>query len=121
MLTPIPLTACSGLIDLMLTGDEHRASFTINGVQCVVERVGDHASFEAITSDFGLSVVVPGWYAGEHDAPAHVAIVGEAHTCMGWLTLDSADKLTLIQHCRSAPLTGCSADCRSDHRAAGAQ
>ena len=82
----------------MLTGDEHEASFTIDGVQCVVERIGDHASFEAITSDFGLSVVVPGLYAGKHGAPAHVVIVGEAHTCTGWLPLDSIDKLALIQH-----------------------
>ncbi len=104
MHTPISLSDCPGLIDLMLTGDAHEASFTIDGVQCVVEKIGDHASFEAITSDFGLSVVVPGWYAGEHGAPAHVAIVGEAHTCMCWLTLDSTDKLTLIQQLPLSPV-----------------
>lgn len=82
----------------MLIGEEHGASFDINGVQCMVKRVGDHASFEAVTSDFGLSVVVPGWYSGEHGAAAHVAIVGEAHICTGWLPLDGADKLALIRH-----------------------
>lgn len=104
MHTPISLVDCPGLIDLMLTGDEHGESFTIDGVRCVVERVGDHASFEAITSDFGLSVVVPGWYAGEHGAPAHVAIVGEAHTCTGWLPLDSTDKLALIHRLPLSPI-----------------
>lgn len=104
MLTPISLTDCPGLIDLMLSGDEHGGSFDINGVQCMVKRVGDHASFEAITSDFGLVVVVPGWYVGEHGAPPHVAIVGEAHTCTGWLPLDSTDKLALIQHLPLSPV-----------------
>ena len=98
ILAPISLTDCSGLIDLMLTGDEHEESFTIDGVRCVMERNGDHARFEATTSDFCLSVVMPGWYAGEHGAPAHVAIAGEAHTCTGWLPLDSTDKIALIQH-----------------------
>jgi len=88
----------------MLTGDEHGASFDINGVECVVERVGDHATFEAISCDFGLSVVVPGWYVGEHGAPAYVAIVGEAHTCTGWLPLDFTDKLSLIQQLPLSPV-----------------
>lgn len=105
MITAISLTDCPGLIDLMLTGDEHGANFDIDGVQCMVKRVGDHASFEAITSDFGLSVVVPGWYAGEHGAPAHIAIVGEAHTCTGWLPLDSTDKLALIRHLPLSPVS----------------
>lgn len=97
MPTPISLSDCPGLIDLMLIGDEHEASFGLNGVGVSIERIGDTAYLEAACTDFGLSVVVPGWYAGEYGAPAHVAIVGEAHICMGWLTLDSTDKLTLIQ------------------------
>jgi len=88
----------------MLLADEHGASFIIDGVQCIVERVGDHASFEAVTSDFGISVVFPGWYVGEHGAPAHVAVAGEAHTCTGWLPLNQADKLVLVQHLPLSPV-----------------
>jgi hypothetical protein len=77
MPTPIPLSDCPGLIDLMLTGEELGPSFTLNDVQCAVERVKDHVAFEAVTPDFGLSVIYPGWYAGEHDAPAQIVIVGD--------------------------------------------
>lgn len=55
MPTPIPLTDCPGLIDLMLAGDEHEASFTLNGVRVSVERIGDAAYLEAVTPDFGIS------------------------------------------------------------------
>ncbi|WP_221191380.1 hypothetical protein, partial [Sphingomonas sp. BK580] len=95
---------CPGLIDLMLTSDEHGESFTIDGVRCVVERVEGYATFKAVTPDFGLAVVVPGWNAGEHGAPAYVAIVGEAHACTGWLPLHSTDKLALIQHLPLSPV-----------------
>lgn len=104
MLTPIPLSDCPGLIGLMLTADERGASFTLNGAQCVVTRIGNAVHLEAITSDFILSVVVPGWYTGEHGAPAYVAVVGEAHTCTGWLPLDSTDKLALIQRLPLSPV-----------------
>jgi hypothetical protein len=94
--TPIALADCPGLIHLMLTGDEDGPSFTLNGVQCVVERVESHATFEAVGPDFGLSVIYPGWYSGEHGAPAHIIIVGDAHTCLQWLPIERADKLALI-------------------------
>jgi hypothetical protein len=97
MLTPIPLSDCLGLIDLMLTGEEHGESFTLNGVQCDVVQVEGHACFEAAAPDFGLSVIYPGWYVGEHDAPAQIAIVGDAHTCLQWLPIDLNDALVLIE------------------------
>lgn len=104
MFTAIMLTECPGLIDLMLTGNEHGMSFVSDGVECVVERVEGHGVFEAVTPDFGLSVIHPGWYAGEHGAPVYVAIVGDAHACIGWLPLRRADKLTLIQHLPLSPV-----------------
>lgn len=96
MSTPIPLNDCPGLIDLMLTGEELGPSFTLNGVPCAVERVEGHACFEAITPDFGLSVIYPGWYAGEHGAPAPVVIVGDIQDCLQWLPINPADKRALI-------------------------
>ena len=96
MPTPIPLIGCPGLIDLMLTGDELGPSFMLNDVQCVVERVEGHACFEAVSPDFGLSVIYPGWYVGEHGAPAHIIIAGDAHICLRWLPVKRADKLALI-------------------------
>jgi len=96
MPTPISFTDCPGLIDLMLTGDEHGASFTLNGVQCDVVQVEGHACFEAVTSDFGLSVIYPGWYAGEHGAPTLIVIVGDIQDCLQWLPIDPADKRALI-------------------------
>jgi len=104
MFTAIMLTDCPGLIDLMLTDNEHGMSFVSDGVECVVERVEGHGVFEAVTPDFGLSVIHPGWYAGEHGAPAYVAIVGDAHACIGWLPLRQADKLVLIRHLPLSPV-----------------
>ncbi len=96
MPTSIPLTACPGLIDLMLTGEELGPNFTFNGVRCAVERIEEHAAFEAVTPDFGLSVIYPDWYVGEHGAPAQIVIVGDAHTCLQWLPIERPDKLALI-------------------------
>ena len=100
MPTLISLTDCPGLIDLMLTGDERGPSFTIRCVQCAVGRVEGHATFEAVSPDFGLLVCYPGWYAGEHGAPAHVVIVGDTHTCLQWLPVEQADKLLIISRLR---------------------
>ena len=96
MPTPISLTDCPGLIDLMLTGEELGPSFTLNGVQCDVVQVEGHACFEAVTPDFGLSVIYPGWYAGEHGPPAQIVIVGDIQDCLQWLPIDPADKRALI-------------------------
>ncbi|WP_162234221.1 hypothetical protein, partial [Novosphingobium sp. Leaf2] len=100
MLAPIRLTNCPGLIDLMLTAEEHsEPSFVLNGVQCAVSQIGGgHALLEAVTSDFGLMVVYPGWYTGDHGEPAHIAIVGEAHACMRWLPIEQSDKHRIILH-----------------------
>jgi hypothetical protein len=97
MSTPIPLTHCPGLIDLMLTGEELGPSFTLNGVQCAVERIGDAAYLEAACPEFGFVVVYPGWYAVEHGAPAHVIIVGDPIICTQWLPTRRDDRLALIQ------------------------
>ncbi|WP_380872310.1 hypothetical protein [Sphingomonas sp. DBB INV C78] len=97
MPTPISLTDCPSLIDLMLTADELGPSFTVRGVPCSVGNIGDHACLEAVTEDFGLRVIFPGWYAGEHGRPAYIIIVGEPHLCLQWLPMDPADKNTLIQ------------------------
>jgi len=80
----------------MLTSHELGPSFTLNGVQCAVEQVEGHATFEAVSPDFGLSVTFPGWYAGEHRAPTHIIIAGDAHICLQWLPINRADKLALI-------------------------
>ena len=95
MPTPIPLAECLGLIDLMLTGDEQ--SFDINGVRCSVENFEGHAYFEAATADFGLMVIIPHWYAGEHGQPAYIIIVGDHHACLQWLPIDRNDKCALIE------------------------
>jgi hypothetical protein len=42
-------------------------------------------------------VIFPGWYAGEHGAPAHVIIMGDAQACMQWLPVEHTDKLALIE------------------------
>lgn len=95
MLIPIPLNECLGLIDLILTGDEH--SFDINGVGCSVERIEGHACFEAATADFGFMVIIPHWYAGEHGSPAYIIIVGDHPACLRWLPIDRNDKCALIE------------------------
>lgn len=98
MPTPIALTDCPGLIDLMLTGDEHGPSFTLKGVQCSVERIdGRHACFEAVTPTFGLMVIFPDWYAGEHGMPVHIIVVGDTHACLQWLPINPADKRAIIE------------------------
>lgn len=96
MPTPIPLVDYPGLIDLMLTGEEHSSTYLLDGVPCSVKRVRGHAMLEAISPDFGMIVVFPGWYAGEHGAPAHIVVVGEVHTCLQWLPLDRSEKQALI-------------------------
>ncbi len=96
MPTPIPFTDCLGLLDLMLTGDERGPSFTIRDVQCSVAEVRRDAYLETVTPDFGLSVIYPGWYAGEHDAPAQIVIVGDIQGCLQWLPIDPSNKRVLI-------------------------
>lgn len=96
MLTPIPLTDCLGLIALMLTGDEHRASFGFNGVGVSVERIGDTAYLKAACPEFAIAVIYPGWYAGEHGAPAHVIIIGDPIACTRWFPMQREDKLAII-------------------------
>jgi|GEM_PF-6386347 len=95
MPTPIPLAECLSLIDLMLTGDEQ--SFDINGVRCSVENFEGHACFEAATADFGLMMIIPHWYAGEHGSPAYIIIVGDYPACLQWLPIDRNDKCALIE------------------------
>jgi len=51
MTTPIPLSDCPGLIDLMLTGEELGPSFDLNGAQCTVGRIAGHATFKAVSPD----------------------------------------------------------------------
>tara|TARA_R110000868_G_scaffold411718_1_gene707981 strand:- start:3812 stop:4156 length:345 start_codon:yes stop_codon:yes gene_type:complete len=98
MPVPIALTDCLGLIDLMLTGDEHSPHFTLSGVQCAVERIeSHHACFEAVTSDFGMIAIFPGWYAGEHEAPVYVLIVGDHQACLQWLPIDRNEKCVIIE------------------------
>jgi hypothetical protein len=104
MLTPIPLTDCPGLIHLMLTGDEHRPSFGFKGIGVSVERIGDAAFLEAACADFGFLAVYPGWYAGEHGAPAHVVIVGDPIACTRWLPMKRNDRLALIGHLPLDPI-----------------
>lgn len=104
MLTPIPLTDCPGLIDLMLTRDEHRASFGLNGVGVSVERIGDAAYLEAACANFGFLAVYPGWYAGEHGAPAHVVIVGDPIACTQWLPMQRNDRLAIINRLPLSPI-----------------
>lgn len=96
MPTPIPLEDCPGLIDLMLTGDEHRTSFGLNGVGVSAERIGDAAYLEAACSEFRFVVVYPGWYAGEHGAPARVIIAGDPIACTRWLPMQRNDRLAII-------------------------
>lgn len=93
---PIPLSDCPGLIDLMLTGDEVDPSFTLNGVGVSVERVGNAAYLEAACSEFGFVVVYPGWYAGEHGAPAQVVVDGDPIACIQWLPMKRDDRLAII-------------------------
>lgn len=102
MPTPIFLTDCPGLIDLMLTAEEQSGpNFVLNDVHCTVSQIdGRHALLEAVTSDFGLMVVYPGWYAGEHGEPVHIVTVGEHHQCMAWLPIEQADKHRIIPHLR---------------------
>lgn len=104
MLTPIPLTDCPGLIDLMLTGDEHRTSFGLNGVGVSVERIGDAAYLEAACADFGFLAVYPGWYVGEHGLPAHVVIVGDPIACTQWLPMGQDDRLAIINRLPLDPI-----------------
>lgn len=96
MFAAIMLTDCPGLIDLMLTGDEHRTSFGLNGVGVSVERIGDAAYLEAACPGFGFLAIYPGWYAGEHGAPAQVLIVGDRVDCIRWLPIWREDKLVII-------------------------
>jgi hypothetical protein len=104
MPTPIPLTECPGLIDLMLTGDEHRTSFGLNGVKVSVARIGDAAYLEAACPDFGFLAVYPGWYAGEHGAPAHIVIVGDPIACTRWLPMRRDDRLAIIDRVPLSPI-----------------
>lgn len=96
MPTPIPLEDCPGLIDLMLTADEHRASFGLKGVGVSIERIGDAAYLEAACPEFRFVVVYPGWYAGEHGAPAHVIIAGDPIACTRWLPMGQKDRRAII-------------------------
>lgn len=97
MLTPISLVDYPGLIELMLTGEEHSFPNRSDGVPCAVKRFRDHAILEVTGPDFGLLVVIPGWYAGEHGAPAHIVVAGEVHTCLQWLPLGRSEKHALIK------------------------
>lgn len=93
------LTEFHGLLDLMLTGEEHGPSFDLKGVQCsfgpIFER---HACFEAATSDFGLMVICAGWYGDYSTTPIHLLIVGDHIACMQWLPMKRADKCAIIEH-----------------------
>jgi len=94
--TPIPLSDCPGLIDLMLTGDERGPSFDIKDVTFSVEQVRGDAFLEAITPDFGLMVVFPGWYVGAHGLEVRILIVGDDVACLRWLPINRGEKLALI-------------------------
>jgi hypothetical protein len=84
----------------MLTAEEQSGpSFVLNGVACTVSQIdGWHALLEAVTSDFGLMLVYPGWYAGEHGEPVYIVTVGEHHQCMAWLPIEQSDKHRIIPH-----------------------
>lgn len=97
-MTSIRLNDCLGLMDLMLLSEDHGRRFTFNGAQCSVERIDDHACFEAVAPNFGITVVYRGWYIRVHREPAYIIIVGETHECIGWLPMPSFDKHTLIDH-----------------------
>ncbi len=97
MPTPIPLSDCPGLIDLMLTGEEHGVSFGLKGVGCSVERIGDAAYFEAACADFGFVAIFPGWYSGEHGSFARIIIVRDPVACVQWLPIERDDKLAIIR------------------------
>lgn len=96
MLTPIPLADCPGLIALMVTGDEHRTSFGLNGVGVSVEQIANAAYLEAACSDFRFVAVYPGWYAAQHGAPAHVVLFGDPIACTRWLPMQRNDRLAII-------------------------
>lgn len=96
MPTLIPLEDCPGLIDLMLTDDEHRTSFGFKGIGVSVERIGNTAYLEAACPEFGFLAIYPGWYAGEHGAPAHVIIAGDPIACTRWLPMQRNDRLAII-------------------------
>lgn len=104
MPTPIPLEDCPGLIDLMLTGDEHHTSFGLNGVGVSVERIEDAAYLEAACPEFGFVAVYPGWYAGEHGAPASVIIAGDPIACTRWLPMQRDDRLAIINRLPLSPI-----------------
>ena len=97
MPTPINLFDCPGLIDLMLHGDERGPRFMLNGAQCTVEPIDGHACFQAATADFGLVVIYPGWYTGQHGVATYMIVVGEEHLCLQWLPIDPANKLALAR------------------------
>ena len=97
MTTPIPFTECLGLLDLMLTGDEHGPSFDIRGVACSVEQIRGDAYLEAATSDFGLMVMFSGWYVGGHGLKVRVLIVGDHMACLQWLPINGSEKRALIE------------------------
>ncbi len=98
------LADCPGLIDLMLTGDEHRTSFGLNGVGVSVERIEDAAYLEAACPDFGFLAVYPGWYAGEHGSPVYVVMVGDPIACTQWLPMRHEDRLALIDRLPLDPI-----------------
>ncbi|WP_112384260.1 hypothetical protein [Sphingomonas carotinifaciens] len=98
------LADCPGLIDLMLTGDEHRTSFGLNGVGVSVERIGDAAYLEAACPEFRFLAIYPGWYAGEHDAPAYVVLVGNPIACTQWLPMEQDDRLAIINRLPLHPI-----------------
>ena len=97
MPTPIPFTECPGLLDLMLTGDEHGPNFDIKGVACSVEQIRGDAYLEAATPDFGLIVMFPGWYVGGHGLEVRILIVGDHITCLNWLPMNAGEKRALIE------------------------
>jgi len=96
MTTSIPFTECLGLLDLMLTGDEHGPSFDIRGVACSVEQIRGDAYLDAATSDFGLMAMFPGWYVGGHGLEVRILIVGDLIACLQWLPIDRSEKRALI-------------------------
>lgn len=98
MPTSVPFTECLGLLDLMLTGEEHGPIFDLKGVSCSIQPIeGCHGCFEAATSGFGLMVVYPGWYVGGHGLQVRILIVGDTQACLQWLPIAIYEKLAIIE------------------------
>src|SRR5688500_12371292 len=92
-----PLDDYHGLLDLMLNEGDRGRAFDLKGVPCRIDELDGDAMFEAVTPDFGMILIFPGWYAGEAlSPPLHIVIAGDHQACFEWLPIDPADKRAII-------------------------